>query len=585
MNNIWRLLKLIPKYRRQMAVVFFTNGLLGLYALGIPFIYKSVVNSIMSLAQHTLSIEAATKSVVIALAILIIANLVDDIIDYFQERRSDLLFLGVMTNMRERIYEHMMRVSIDYYEQTRVGDITQRVNFGVQQVAQWVYMVTANMLSSILAVIFIMVLLWIKFPLIALIMTLGSTYFVWNTVSKVGQTRPIRKDWIKKGEEMNGQLNETISQIATVRSFGQDQTRLKEYGRHIGQFRTIRTRQFVIEWKSNFWRSAVMSLATALSFAVVALQAVNGKASAGDILLISLYLQTVGRSLFPITQLITNTGDIESAAERITELLDIKPTVTDREDAVDLDEIGTIEFRNVSFGYPGKDQTVLHNLSFKVDPGETLALVGPSGVGKSTITKLLLRFYEPTSGEILVNGRDIKIFRQDSLRQHVGMVMQDVALFNDTIENNLRFAKPKADHKTIQAAAKQAHAAEFIDQLSDGYDTLVGERGIKLSGGQKQRIAIARAILRQPHLIILDEATSALDSESEQLVQDGLKRLMKGRTGIIIAHRLSTVMQADQIVVLQKGKISEQGSHKELVEQKSGLYARLFALQQGGDLS
>jgi ABC-type multidrug transport system fused ATPase/permease subunit len=165
------------------------------------------------------------------------------------------------------------------------------------------------------------------------------------------------------------------------------------------------------------------------------------------------------------------------------------------------------------------------------------------------------------------------------------MVMQDVALFNDTIENNLRFAQPKADRKTIQAAAKQAHAAEFIEDLSDGYDTLVGERGIKLSGGQKQRVAIARAILRDPHLIILDEATSALDSESEQLVQDGLKRLMKGRTAIIIAHRLSTVMQADQIVVLQKGEISEQGTHAELVGQKSGLYARLFALQQGGDLS
>jgi ABC-type multidrug transport system fused ATPase/permease subunit len=584
MQNIWRLLKLIPHYRRQLVVVFVMNGLLGLYALGIPFVYKSVVNSIVALAQHTSTMAQATRSVTIALVILVVVSILGDVIEYYQERRSDLLFVGVMTDLRERIYAHMIKVSIDYYEQNRVGDIIQRFGFGVMEVARWVYSVVSNMLSSILAIAFIMILLWVKFPLIAFIMTAGSIFFVWSTVHKVKQTRPIRKRWIKMGEEMSGQLTETIGQIATVRSFGQDHVRLDDYIKSVSGFRRARISQFAIEWRSNFWRSSVMDLATTLSFAVIALEAVHGKASAGDILLISLYLQTIRSRIMPITRLITDTGDIESAAKRITELLDVKPTVVDRPDAVVLDEIKTIEFKDVSFTYPGKGQTVLEGISFKVESGQSLALVGPSGVGKSTITKLLLRFYEATSGEIMINGQDIRSYKQDSLRQHVGMVMQDVALFNDSIENNLRFAQPKADRSTIEAAAKEAHAAEFIDKLPSGYNTIVGERGIKLSGGQKQRVAIARAILRDPHLIILDEATSALDSESEQLVQDGLKRLMEGRTAIIIAHRLSTVMQSDQIIVLQKGRISERGNHDELVNKKTGLYARLFALQQGGDL-
>jgi ABC-type multidrug transport system fused ATPase/permease subunit len=272
------------------------------------------------------------------------------------------------------------------------------------------------------------------------------------------------------------------------------------------------------------------------------------------------------------------------SAERAVELLHVKSTVTDAPDATPLQRLESVEFRNVSFVYPGKEKAILSGVSFRLEAGQTLALVGPSGVGKTTITKLLLRFYDPTEGEILINGRSARDFTQASIRDCLGMVMQDVALFNDTIEGNLRFAKPDATHAELASAAEAAHADVFISALPDGYKTLVGERGVKLSGGEKQRIAIARAILRDPQLAILDEATSALDSQSERYVQEGLQELLKGRTAIIIAHRLSTVRQADQIVVLQHGTVIEQGTHAELTDQKGGLYAHLFKLQTEGVL-
>jgi ABC-type multidrug transport system fused ATPase/permease subunit len=247
-----------------------------------------------------------------------------------------------------------------------------------------------------------------------------------------------------------------------------------------------------------------------------------------------------------------------------------------------LHSIETLEFERVGFAYPGKNHPVLHDVSFRLRRGETLALVGPSGTGKTTIIKLLLRFYDPSSGRVLINGRDLREYTQQSVRAALGVVLQDVALFNDSIEENIAFARSGAAPDDVYAAARAAHADSFIRNLPEQYDTKVGERGIKLSGGEKQRVAIARAILKDPQLIILDEATSALDSESEHLVQQGLHRLMQGRTAVVIAHRLSTVMNADQILVMQGGRVIETGSHAKLVNQHNGLYAKLYKLQVQG---
>ena len=301
--------------------------------------------------------------------------------------------------------------------------------------------------------------------------------------------------------------------------------------------------------------------------------------SIGDILLVSLYARSLTSSIAPLSYFLQDTSEVNYKSKRVIDFLETKPELEDSPGAKALDQLNSLEFDNVTFDYQDGKKGAVKNLTFQIGNGKTVALVGPSGVGKSTITKLIMRFYQPTKGQIRINDLTVEDYTQDSIRGQVGMVMQDVALFNSTILENLQIANSKTTLEEIYAAAKQAHAHEFIKDLPKGYDTLVGERGVKLSGGQKQRIAIARAILKDPQLIILDEATSALDSESERLVQDGLKKLMQGRSALVIAHRLSTVMHADEILVLEKGTIIERGTHHELMKLSGGLYKKLFEKQ------
>jgi ABC-type multidrug transport system fused ATPase/permease subunit len=317
----------------------------------------------------------------------------------------------------------------------------------------------------------------------------------------------------------------------------------------------------------------------ALGIGIISIAVINGKASIGDIAFVGLLMTQISSQTLSFGRFLDMNYRNDIKVERMLSILDAKPTFTDSEGAKPVKSLESISFDNVSFDYPDGKKGAVKNLSFDIGHNKTIALVGPSGVGKSTITKLILSFYQPTKGKISINDHPSTDYKQESVRSHIAMVMQDVALFNTTIRENLNLANPKASFVEIEKAARLAHAHEFIKDLPKGYDTLVGERGVKLSGGQKQRIAIARAILKDPQLIILDEATSALDSESERLVQDGLKKLMQGRSALVIAHRLSTVMHADEILVLEKGTIIERGTHHELMKLSGGLYKKLFEMQ------
>ncbi len=383
---------------------------------------------------------------------------------------------------------------------------------------------------------------------------------------------------------MTGLLAEMVGNIATVRSFGGEPAVKERYDSTQAEWRVTRGMLHTIEWRSTL----VLNITNAVGvFAAVGLAswgALHGKYTPGDILLVLTLTQNLINTVQPISRQINQMSEIESSAERLIELLDVGAEVTDRPDAVPLESLDTVEFENVSFSYPGKDIFAVENVSFRLEKGQSLALVGPSGSGKTTIVKLLMRFYDPTSGRILINGEDLRSYQQRSVRQHLGVVLQDVALFNDNIGENIAFARRTASEVEVRAAAKAAHADDFIQRLPEKYKTLVGERGIKLSGGEKQRVAIARAILKDPELIVLDEATSALDSESEYLVQEAFGRLLSGKSSIVIAHRLSTVMAADQILVLKEGRVIESGRHHTLAKQPGGLYAKLFTIQSQGRL-
>lgn len=585
MKNIWRIIKLIPEYRSRICRVVLISSLLGLAAVAIPYVFKLVVDQVVALSTHQSTAETVSRTLIWCFAALAVLRVVDIIGSYFQERLVDHLWVDTIVSLRQRIFDHLSTLSLDYYEKTRTGEIMQRASNGVMEINSWLNNLTNGIMISLLQIIFIIIYLFYSAPLVGLIVLIMVPLNLWNAINRVKQTKPIRRRWTELSEKYMGKMHEMISQMATVRSFGGEAVLRDSFTENLTGFRSAVLDQNRVQWRAGIFRGSVKGITTLAAVGVVTYGALRGQYTAGDIFLVLQLVNTATSSVNPIARLITHTGDVETAAERIVELLDVPATVVDRPGAEVLDDFASLEFKHVTFNYPGKRRKVLEDVSFKLKRGETLALVGPSGVGKTTITKLLLRFYEPNSGHILINERDIREFTQVSVRGQMGMVMQDVALFNDSIAENLRFARPSATTAELKEAARLAHADIFIDKLPQKFKTLVGERGIKLSGGEKQRVAIARAILRDPQLIVLDEATSALDSESERQVQAGLAELMQGRTAIIIAHRLSTVMKADQIIVLRDGRVIERGTHDQLANRKrGGLYAKLYSLQTSGAL-
>ena len=371
---------------------------------------------------------------------------------------------------------------------------------------------------------------------------------------------------------------EALNNIRIVKAFTREPFEVKRYAENVNM-------TFRATMRATVWRSAFGALVTFLGFASLALilwfggrEVLLGRLTTGSLIAFLVYGINIAASLGSFTTLYTQLQEAAGASRRIFEIIDEVPDILDSANAINLTPVtGHIVFNNVSFAYPGSPH-VLSNIELEIQHGEILALVGPSGAGKSTLFNLIPRFYDPTFGTVMVDEHDLRKVTQASLREQIGLVPQETQLFSGSIRENLRYGNLFASENEIVAAANAANAASFIEELPDGYDTVVGERGVKLSGGQRQRISIARAILKNPRILLLDEATSSLDSESEILVQEALERLMIGRTTVIIAHRLSTIQLAHRIAVLDKGQIVELGNHNELID-LDGLYARLYRLQ------
>ena len=581
MKNILKLYGYIRDERNRLITTAIVSVLLSSAGLVAPLLFRYVINELSAVATHQATGNITSK-VVLVLVGLAVLYLVDNIFSFFQERMSDRLQADINVKLRQRMFAHMMRLSIDYYEQTKVGETMIKVENALAQFGFWLNGLTQGTLTQLIQIVIAAGLLWYINLAVGITVTVLVSLSIAIQVIRIRRSRELRTLARQQYELAGGHFNETITHIATIRSSVPGAVPTAKYREMMEKARDLTYRQNNIEQYGNLARSLVNDVAVVAAVALIAWQALHGHASPGDVVAVALYLQLIANAVGPLGRLIVTTSQVETSVERITDLLETPLGVVDAPDAVELEELRSLEFRNVSFCYPGKKRRVLDNVSFTMTHGETLALVGPSGTGKTTITKLILRFYEPSGGEILINGRPVEQFTQESIRQHLGMVMQDVALFNDTVEANLQLANPEASKAEVRAAAAQAHADVFIESLPEKYQTMVGERGVKLSGGEKQRVAVARAILKQPNLIILDEATSALDSESERHVQAGLHELMADRMAVVIAHRLSTVMRADQILVLRNGKVVERGKHADLAERRGGLYAKLFKLQTEG---
>lgn len=583
MKNIWRAIKFIPEYRGRVAGVIVVGTVLGAMGVVAPQLYKLVVDVLSQLLSGRIDYAEATQRIAYLIAGFFVVRLLVVVFTALQDRQADDLWLDAVSTFRQRVFDNMTQLSIDYFERTRVGEIMDR--FGaITQITMWLMSLTEGTLASILQMFFILGVLAWKAPVIGAILAVVLLINFVISYRTVGWTRPYRRGWQALAGRMTGLLAEMVANIATVRSFGGEPAVKERYDRTQAEWRVVRGKLHTTEWRSTLALNVTNAIGVFAAVSLSSWGALEGRYTPGDILLVLTLAQNLINTVQPIARQVNQMSEIDSSAERLLELLDVGAEVVDSPDAVELDALHTVAFENVSFKYPGQEGYALQNISFTLEKGQSLALVGPSGSGKSTIVKLLMRFYDPTEGRILINGRDLRSYKQRSVRQHLGVVLQEVALFNDNIGENIAFARPAATEAEVIAASKAAHADDFIQRLQDKYKTLVGERGIKLSGGERQRIAIARAILKQPELIILDEATSALDSESEHLVQQAFERLLRGKSSIVIAHRLSTVMAADQILVLKGGRVLERGRHQALSKQPNGLYAKLFTIQTRGAL-
>ena len=484
----------------------------------------------------------------------------------------------VIYDLRVQLYDYLQRLSLSFFERTSTGELMSRVTNDVEALEQFVThgsSLTAVDLLRLLGTTGVLVWLDWRLALVALlplpILAMALRYF--NL-----RVRPTYRQVRARLGDINARLQDSLAGIRVVQAFGQEDAELEQFAAESEGYYRARVRA-IRAWSTFFpGLRFVSSMGTVLVLGVGAWLVVQGQTSLGTLVAFLSYVTSLYDPLRRLTEIDNVIQQAIAAGERIFELFDTEPEIQDAPNAIALEQVrGEVLFDDVHFRY-GTGDEVLHDVDFCMAPGEVVALVGPSGAGKTSIANLLCRFYDPAHGRVTLDGHDLRCIQLASLRQHVAVVLQDTFLFNTTVRENVCYGKPDATEEEIIAAAQVAHAHEFIMELPDGYDTEIGERGVRLSGGQQQRLALARAVLADPRVLILDEATSSVDAEAEYLIQQALQDVLRGRTALIIAHRLSTIRNADKIIALEKGHIREVGDHRELIS-RGGLYSQLYRRQ------
>jgi subfamily B ATP-binding cassette protein MsbA len=481
-------------------------------------------------------------------------------------------------DLRNQLYGHIQRFPLNYFENNKTGDIMSRlmndVNALEQAIVGPVITFITDMFKFAWIIYFCMKLDWQLTSIVLFVCPFISlcTYNFGKRIRKIFRT--LRQ----KTGDLNSLIQDNISGIRVIASFAKEPEELERfkhknyenYFLHVRILRLLHTMRPIVDLITEVGAVVVICFG--------GYKVLQGQLSAGTFVIFFPYLQMMYGPITGLTRFYSQVQRAIASTERVFEVLDTPAELEDAPNAIDLPKVhGTVEFRNIHFMYD-KGPEVLSDINIKALPGQMIAFVGPSGSGKTTLTNLIPRFYDPNKGDIIIDGNNIKDVKLRSLRKQMAIVLQETFLFNDTLKVNIAYARPDASDEEIEEAARAATAHEFIVELTNGYDSLIGERGVKLSGGQKQRIAIARAILANPRILILDEATSSVDTETEQLIQNAIYRLVKNRTTFVIAHRLSTILHANLIVVLENGRIVETGQHQELLA-NGGLYKRLFEMQ------
>jgi ATP-binding cassette subfamily B protein len=495
------------------------------------------------------------------------------------------LEMAVQRDMHQRIFAHLMKLSANFHANRFGGSLVSQANKFANAYIRIADTTVFNMTTLVLAFIFAAIILAPRAPWVVVTLLTASVIYITTAILVTKKVRELNAIEATVGNKQTGFLADAVSNVLAVKSFAGSKYENKRYAKATEDTKKAAHNVMVASTKRDILFASMSTTMDAIALAVALSSVVFFDAHLATVYLVVAYTSNIGQRLWEFSQqTLRNYNRALGDAQDMTEILAIEPEVKDpAKPQKSRIKNGAISFKEMSFAHPeSNDEDGLFNsLNLDIKPGEKIGLVGRSGSGKTSLTKLLLRYHDLDSGEILIDSQNIAKITQDDLRRSIAYVPQEPLLFHRTIQENIAYGKPDATIDEVHEAARKANAADFIEKLADGYETLVGERGVKLSGGQRQRIAIARAILKDAPILVLDEATSALDSESERLIQDALWELMKGRTAIVIAHRLSTIQKMDRILVMENGEIVEQGTHTQLVKH-GGIYAQLWAHQSGG---
>lgn len=570
------LVRFIPYFRPYLPVLLldlFCAGMTTLCELILPVIVRYVTN----LAQYHLS--ELTVSVIVRIGILyLILRVIDTAGTYFMANVGHVMGAKMETDMRRELFSHLQKLSFRYYANAKVGQLMARITSDLFDVTEFAHHCPEEFfIAGVKIAVSFAILLQVNIPLTLITFAVLPVMLVCCYRFNRRMRETFKEARWQVGE-INAQVEDSLLGIRVVKSFAQEETEQEKFDAGNRRWLEIKKRNYFWMGGFNATTRGFDGLMNLIVLVCGSLFLLNGAIVAGDFVAYLLYVQTLLTSIRRIVEFMEQFQRGMTGIDRFLEIMDEKPDITDAPDAVDCRNVrGEIDFDHVSFSYEDDAGEVLANINLHVKAGENIAIVGLSGGGKTTLSNLIPRFYDVSSGSVRLDGVDVRKIRLHSLRSHIGVVQQDNYLFSGTVLHNIEYGRPGASREEIIAAAKLAGADAFISELPNGYDTFIGERGVKLSGGQKQRISIARVFLKDPPVLILDEATSALDNESERLVQQSLDKLAHGRTVFTIAHRLTTIRGADKILVLTSDGIAEQGSHEELIA-KGGIYKELYSM-------
>jgi len=567
----WHLIASSLKHPRKLYFGIFAALVGAGISAFVPYIYGRLVDIAVAPAN-------SVRIVISILLLWLVLAVMRDLLDRFSNRQAYELATDLTNDLQVEMVSHLLNLPMKFHKEKKSGEVLRKIDRGIDQVFNvldsTIFSFLPDVISFVIAIIILMLTEW-RLSIFLLVTSICYVVVTWIYTREITEKqKAMHRAW----EKTYGEVYDSVSNVHTVKATANESWERKRFARSFNRAGTIFKNWRSIWQKMSIWQSLLFSVSFVVVFGLGVLMLRSGTLTTGKLVMFAGYIGLLTSPLSRLSNQYRTVQGAVTAFRRATKIY-FTPAEKDSDSARVLEKLeGEVAFDHVSFSYK-KGKWILNDISFEAKPGEKIAIVGESGVGKTTLVDLISRYYLPSKGKILIDDVNINDIQLKFLRSNIALVPQEVMLFNDTIENNVKYGKPDASDEEVIDAVRVANAFEFIDKFPKKLEQIVGERGIKLSTGQKQRIAIARAIIRDPKILILDEATSALDSVSEKLVQEALEKLIYGRTTFIIAHRLSTIQKADKIIVLEKGRIAEMGKHEELMKNPEGIYRSFWELQ------